>query len=212
MQRKLYPNVDFYSGLIYQAMGFPVEMFPVLFAIPRTAGLARPVGRDAARSRAEDRPAAPDLHGLRTARLRAAREAKIADLPGVSPSCCRCWRRRPRRSTFDASRAWEHLRAARRARPAAGRLAGDRAVPPATSGRSWPAAGVARRPSRHGATGRPLGPVRMVNLIATIPGAVEEPARHRRPLRHQARSASSGSSAPTTAARARRSSSSSRAC
>ncbi|OFV93052.1 MAG: citrate (Si)-synthase [Acidobacteria bacterium RIFCSPLOWO2_12_FULL_65_11] len=38
ISRKLYPNVDFYSGLIYQAMGFPVEMFPVLFAIPRTAG------------------------------------------------------------------------------------------------------------------------------------------------------------------------------
>jgi len=36
--RKLYPNVDFYSGIIYQAMGFPVDMFPVLFAIPRTAG------------------------------------------------------------------------------------------------------------------------------------------------------------------------------
>ncbi|MGH9350053.1 MAG: citrate synthase [Vicinamibacterales bacterium] len=36
--RKLYPNVDFYSGLIYQAMGFPVDMFPVLFAIPRTSG------------------------------------------------------------------------------------------------------------------------------------------------------------------------------
>ncbi len=36
--RKLYPNVDFYSGLIYQAIGFPVDMFPVLFAIPRTAG------------------------------------------------------------------------------------------------------------------------------------------------------------------------------
>src|SRR3989449_4866978 len=36
--RKLYPNVDFYSGLIYQAMGFPMTMFPVLFAIPRTAG------------------------------------------------------------------------------------------------------------------------------------------------------------------------------
>jgi citrate synthase len=36
--RKLYPNVDFYSGLIYQAMGFPVEMFTVLFAIPRTSG------------------------------------------------------------------------------------------------------------------------------------------------------------------------------
>jgi citrate synthase len=38
ISRKLYPNVDFYSGLIYQAMGFPVSMFPVLFAIPRTAG------------------------------------------------------------------------------------------------------------------------------------------------------------------------------
>ncbi len=38
IKRKLYPNVDFYSGLIYQAMGFPVEMFPVLFAIGRTPG------------------------------------------------------------------------------------------------------------------------------------------------------------------------------
>ena len=38
VSRKLYPNVDFYSGLIYQAMGFPVEMFPVLFAIGRTPG------------------------------------------------------------------------------------------------------------------------------------------------------------------------------
>jgi citrate synthase len=38
VSRKLYPNVDFYSGLIYQAMGFPVEMFPVLFAIARTSG------------------------------------------------------------------------------------------------------------------------------------------------------------------------------
>src|SRR5688572_2728563 len=38
ISRKLYPNVDFYSGLIYQAMGFPLDMFPVLFAIPRTAG------------------------------------------------------------------------------------------------------------------------------------------------------------------------------
>jgi citrate synthase len=36
--RRLYPNVDFYSGLIYQAMGFPTEIFTVLFAIPRTAG------------------------------------------------------------------------------------------------------------------------------------------------------------------------------
>jgi citrate synthase len=35
---KLYPNVDFYSGIIYQAMGFPMDMFPVLFAIGRTPG------------------------------------------------------------------------------------------------------------------------------------------------------------------------------
>jgi len=38
VSRKLYPNVDFYSGIIYQAMGFKPEMFTVLFAIPRTAG------------------------------------------------------------------------------------------------------------------------------------------------------------------------------
>jgi citrate synthase len=38
VSRRLYPNVDFYSGIIYQAMGFPTEMFPVLFAIPRVAG------------------------------------------------------------------------------------------------------------------------------------------------------------------------------
>ena len=38
VSRKLYPNVDFYSGLIYQALGLPVSMFPVMFAIPRTAG------------------------------------------------------------------------------------------------------------------------------------------------------------------------------
>ncbi len=38
VSRKLYPNVDFYSGLIYQSMGFPMDLFPVLFAIPRTAG------------------------------------------------------------------------------------------------------------------------------------------------------------------------------
>jgi citrate synthase len=38
VKRKLYPNVDFYSGLIYEAMGFPTAFFPVLFAIPRTVG------------------------------------------------------------------------------------------------------------------------------------------------------------------------------
>jgi citrate synthase len=38
VKRKLYPNVDFYSGIIYQAIGFNVDMYPVLFAIPRTSG------------------------------------------------------------------------------------------------------------------------------------------------------------------------------
>jgi citrate synthase len=38
VSRKLYPNVDFYSGLIYQALRFPVDFFPVIFAIGRTAG------------------------------------------------------------------------------------------------------------------------------------------------------------------------------
>jgi citrate synthase len=38
VSRRLYPNVDFYSGIIYQAMGFPVEIFPVLFALGRAPG------------------------------------------------------------------------------------------------------------------------------------------------------------------------------
>ena len=38
IKRKLYPNVDFYSGVIYRTMGFPTDMFPVLFTIPRVAG------------------------------------------------------------------------------------------------------------------------------------------------------------------------------
>ena len=38
VKRNLYPNVDFYSGLIYKAMGFPTDFFPVLFALARTAG------------------------------------------------------------------------------------------------------------------------------------------------------------------------------
>jgi citrate synthase len=38
IKRRLYPNVDFYTGLIYQSLGFPVDIYPVLFAIPRTSG------------------------------------------------------------------------------------------------------------------------------------------------------------------------------
>ena len=74
--RKLYPNVDFYSGLIYQAMGFPVDMFPVLFAIPRTAGWIAQWEEMLHRPGAEDRAPAADLPGVRAARLRAARTGK----------------------------------------------------------------------------------------------------------------------------------------
>src|SRR3981189_4854 len=42
IDRKLYPNVDFYSGLIYEALGMPVAMFPVMFAIPRTSAWIGP--------------------------------------------------------------------------------------------------------------------------------------------------------------------------
>ena len=44
--RKLYPNVDFYTGLIYRAMGFPTRMFTVLFALGRLPGLDRPLAGD----------------------------------------------------------------------------------------------------------------------------------------------------------------------
>jgi len=63
--RKLYPNVDFYSGIIYEAMKFPMDMFPVLFRHRADAGMAGAVAGDAARQGAEDRPPASDLHGTR---------------------------------------------------------------------------------------------------------------------------------------------------
>ena len=76
MKRKLYPNVDFYSGIIYQAMGFKPEMFTVLFAIPRTVGMAGAMAGDAMRPRAEDCASATDLHRSRRARFRLDRGAR----------------------------------------------------------------------------------------------------------------------------------------
>ena len=77
ISRKLYPNVDFYSGLIYQAMGFPIEMFTVLFAIPRTSGwLAH--WNELLDAGPEDRPAPPAVHRRRRARLRRHRRARLA--------------------------------------------------------------------------------------------------------------------------------------
>ncbi len=81
VKRKLYPNVDFYSGLIYQAMGFPVDMFPVLFAIPRTAGWLAQWEEMLTRSRAEDRPPASALRRLGAPRLRSDGSARVGHRP-----------------------------------------------------------------------------------------------------------------------------------
>ena len=79
VSRKLYPNVDFYSGLIYQAMGFPLDDVPGAVRDPAHGRLDRAVGRDADRPRAEDRAAAADLHRLATARLRVTRQAAVKE-------------------------------------------------------------------------------------------------------------------------------------
>ena len=78
VKRKLYPNVDFYSGLIYEALQFPPEMFTVLFAIGRDPGLASPVVGAGGGQGAEDRPAEADLHGHAQPGLRADRSALIS--------------------------------------------------------------------------------------------------------------------------------------
>ena len=85
VKRKLYPNVDFYSGIIYQAMGFKPEMFTVLFAIPRTVGWLAQWQEMLHRPRAEDRPSAAGLSRLRRARLRRDREEE-----GTGEQDCNC--------------------------------------------------------------------------------------------------------------------------
>ena len=109
--RKLYPNVDFYSGLIYQAMGFPVEMFPVLFAIPRTAGwiaqweemLLDP----------EQKIARPrQIYTGSPQRDYVPRDKRAQNGP-VTTGVARpgaCLAQAAAAPTFDSGRAWEHLR------------------------------------------------------------------------------------------------------
>ena len=104
ISRKLYPNVDFYSGLIYQAMGYPDRLLHGAVRSRPPARLARAVGGDALRPRAEDRAAAPGLHGLRRARLRPARQRALAASctfpsrrPGRTCARARSSRRRRRR-------------------------------------------------------------------------------------------------------------------
>ena len=103
ISRKLYPNVDFYSGLIYQAMGFPMEMFTVLFAIPRTAAGWRTGWSCSSRTRRSPGPAS-------------------------STSGPRCATTSPSASAADAARARGHdrrrrPRVARAPRPRARRAA-----------------------------------------------------------------------------------------
>ena len=227
--RKLYPNVDFYSGLIYQAMGFPVEMFPVLFAIPRTAGWIaqwEEMLLDPEQKIARPRQI---YTGPRAARLRAAGQAGVnarcetrsaqSRLPVLRISGCRLLHWEPRLlqrsrskspATFDSSRAWEHLRSWSR------------------SGRGRP---DRRRSSRRAdyikdqlaAAGLTAVEQALDDRDAGRPVSDGEPHRHdsrraarahrhRRPLRHQAVQGHSGSSAPATAGRAPPSCSSSPAC
>ena len=70
IERKLYPNVDFYTGLIYKAMGFPTRMFTVLFALGRLPGWIAQWREMIEDPRDQDRPPAPGLHRRDRARLR----------------------------------------------------------------------------------------------------------------------------------------------
>ena len=79
VSRKLYPNVDFYSGLIYEALGLPVDDVPGHVRHPPHERLDRPVAGARRRQGAEDRAPAPDLHGRARARLRA--DGRSAELP-----------------------------------------------------------------------------------------------------------------------------------
>ena len=85
VSRKLYPNVDFYSGLIYEALGMPVEMFPVLFAIGRTSGwIAQWLEMIDDKEQKIARPA-PDLHRRPPARVRSDRAAFLTRAAGSEP-------------------------------------------------------------------------------------------------------------------------------
>ena len=69
IEKKLYPNIDFYSGITLKAMGFPTDMFTVLFAVARTVGWIAQWKEMIDRSGAEDRPSAPALHRLAATRI-----------------------------------------------------------------------------------------------------------------------------------------------
>ena len=80
VDRKLYPNVDFYSGIILKAMGFPTSMFTALFAVSRTVGWVSQWKEMMEDPAAAHRPSAADLHRRATARLRAGRAPRLRTL------------------------------------------------------------------------------------------------------------------------------------
>ena len=80
VQRKLYANVDFYSGLIYHALGFPKNMFTNCFAIGRLPGWIAQWQEMLADPGDQDRPPAPDLHGADRAGLRPDRRSLASHL------------------------------------------------------------------------------------------------------------------------------------
>ena len=133
VERKLYPNVDFYTGLIYRAMGFPTRMFTVLFALGRLPGWIAQWREMIADPSHQDRPAAAALHrrdraGLRPARplAKPRRDRSAPTGPGSPPPRRSCPARAvsaagpyggapPRRTP--PTRRTAHGRAARRRRP-----------------------------------------------------------------------------------------------
>ena len=191
--RKLYPNVDFYSGLIYQAMGFPVDMFPVLFAIPRTAGWIAQweemlLDPDQKIARPRQIYIGPAEAGLRVARQAALtrptpmtcdRTARRDAVRGCSRCCSSAWAcvqaqtPAPAAPAFDGARATNTCGSSWRSGP---RVAG---TPGAKQARDYIAAQMkalgltVEEQAFEAAT--PIGPVEMVNLRVTIPGG--EPRR-----------------------------------
>ena len=86
--RKLYPNVDFYSGIILRAIGIPLNMFTVMFAIGRLPGLDRPVEGAARGVRGAHLPPAPDIHRRDNKGIGADRQALTAPREGQSAEGC----------------------------------------------------------------------------------------------------------------------------
>ena len=84
IEKKLYPNIDFYSGITLKAMGFPTTMFTVLFAIARTVGWNQAVEGNDRGSESENRQAAATLYGCDAPELRATLAPQIIHSSGLS--------------------------------------------------------------------------------------------------------------------------------